>query len=107
MNIFFSPGAKGSFGLMVSSSVDCDRSLALAARGQSISVALYPESKTFLWGSELGAVKAGLTGDDEQDRGSVSLHKRCLGAALSHTCQSFSSGGGARKGDGAKAFGLD
>jgi len=75
----FLKGAKGSFGLMVSSSVDADRQLVLAARGQSISVAIYPESKTFLWGSELGAVKAALTGDEKLDKGAVRLDLDDLG----------------------------
>mmetsp|Transcript_44819 Transcript_44819/g.112412 ORF Transcript_44819/g.112412 Transcript_44819/m.112412 type:complete len:1579 (+) Transcript_44819:96-4832(+) len=75
----FLKGAKGSFGLMVSSSVDSSRQLVLAARGQSISVALSPATKTFLWGSELGAVKAGLTGDEKLDKGSVRLDLDDLG----------------------------
>ena len=63
-------GAKGSFGLMISCSVDSTRFLCLAARGQSISVALYPRDKTFLWGSELGAVKAAVM-DDDPDKDAV------------------------------------
>ncbi|CAJ1406744.1 unnamed protein product [Effrenium voratum] len=52
--------AKGSFGLCVTSSLDADRQLALAARGQTISVAFYPESGLVLYGSEASAVKAAI-----------------------------------------------
>ena len=52
--------AKGSFGLMVTSSLDATRQLCVAARGQTISVAFYPRTGLVLYGSEQAAVKAGL-----------------------------------------------
>ena len=53
-------GAKGSFGLCVSSSLDAHRQLVVAARGQTLSVACYPRSGIVLWGSEQAAVKAAM-----------------------------------------------
>ena len=41
----FLRGAKGSFGLCVNSSLDAHRQLVLAARGQTISLAVYPASR--------------------------------------------------------------
>ena len=51
--------SKGSFGLCITSSMDAHRQLCVAARGQTMSVAFYPESGLICYGSEL-AVKAGL-----------------------------------------------
>lgn len=53
--------AKGSFGLMVTNSLDAQRQLCLAARGQTISVAFYPKKGLICYGSEQAAVKAGLS----------------------------------------------
>eukprot|EP00873_Tetraselmis_striata_P038273 jgi/Tetstr1/458537/TSEL_044940.t1 len=52
--------ARGSFGLSVVSSLDTQREIVLAAKGQTMSVAFYPRSKTVLYGSEQAAVKAAL-----------------------------------------------
>lgn len=49
--------ARGSFGLSVVSSLDTQREIVLAAKGQTMSVAFYPRSKTVLYGSEQAAVK--------------------------------------------------
>ena len=48
----FLANAKGSFGLFVSCSLDANRQVVLAARGQTISIAFYPRQNTILWGSE-------------------------------------------------------
>ena len=56
----FLNNAKGSFGLMMNSSLDVGRQLCVAARGQTISVAMYPESGLVLWGSEQAACKAAI-----------------------------------------------
>ena len=52
--------ASGSFGLCVMSSLDAHRQMCLAARGQSISIAFYPQKKLICYGSEQAAVKAGM-----------------------------------------------
>ena len=56
----FLSNAKGSFGLMVTNSLDAARQLCVAARGQTISVAFYPKKGLICYGSEQAAVKAGL-----------------------------------------------
>jgi hypothetical protein len=56
----FLQNAKGSFGLMVASSLDAHRQICLAARGQTMSVAFYPRKGLICYGSEQAAVKAGL-----------------------------------------------
>eukprot|EP00746_Dinoflagellata_sp_MGD_P157020 gnl/MRDRNA2_/MRDRNA2_86072_c0_seq2.p1 gnl/MRDRNA2_/MRDRNA2_86072_c0~~gnl/MRDRNA2_/MRDRNA2_86072_c0_seq2.p1 ORF type:complete len:1384 (+),score=218.41 gnl/MRDRNA2_/MRDRNA2_86072_c0_seq2:410-4153(+) len=56
----FLKGAKGSFGLCVNSSLDADRQICVAARGQTISVAFYPKAGLVLWGSEQAAVKTAI-----------------------------------------------
>lgn len=56
----FLSNAKGSFGLMVTSSLDAHRQVCVAARGQTISVAFYPNKGLICYGSEQAAVKAGL-----------------------------------------------
>lgn len=53
--------AKGSFGLCFASSLDGDRQICLAARGQTMSVAFYPNTGLICYGSEQAAVKAGMT----------------------------------------------
>jgi hypothetical protein len=52
--------SKGSFGLCINSSMDAHRQLCVAARGQTMSVAFYPETGLILYGSEQAAVKAAL-----------------------------------------------
>ena len=52
--------AKGSFGLMVASSLDAHRQTCLAARGQTLSIGFYPRKGLICYGSEQAAVKAGL-----------------------------------------------
>lgn len=52
--------AKGSFGLCVMCSVDAHRQMVIAARGQTMSVAFYPETGLLLYASEQAAVKAAL-----------------------------------------------
>lgn len=56
----FMRNAKGSFGLMVSSSLDAHRQVCLAARGQPMSIAFYPKKGIICYGSEQAAVKVGL-----------------------------------------------
>ena len=58
---YFLTHAKGSFGLMVTCSLDAHRQLCVAARGQTISVAFYPKKGLICYGSEQAAVKAGLS----------------------------------------------
>ena len=48
----FLAGAKGSFGLFASCSLDAHRQFVLAARGQTMSLAFYPRQGVVLWGSE-------------------------------------------------------
>lgn len=59
----FIKNAKGSFGLCVTSSLDGKRQLVLAARGQTMSIAFYPNKGLICYGSEQAAVKAGLNFD--------------------------------------------
>ena len=56
----FLQDAKGSFGLMVASSIDAHRQVCFAARGQTASIAFYPRKGIICYGSEQAAVKAGL-----------------------------------------------
>ena len=56
----FMKNAVGSFGLMVSCSEDAHRQICIAARGQPMSVAFYPEKGILCYGSEQAAVKAGI-----------------------------------------------
>ena len=63
----FLVNAKGSFGLVANSSLDAHRQIVTAARGQTISIAMYPQSGVILWASEQAACKAGLNILDEQD----------------------------------------
>ena len=56
----FLKSARGSFGLCITSSLDADRQVVLAARGQTMSVAFYPTLGLVLYGSEQAAVKAAL-----------------------------------------------
>jgi len=50
-------GAQGSFGLVLSHSLDAERELVIAARGQTMSVAFYPSSGIVSFGSEASATK--------------------------------------------------
>ena len=52
--------AEGSFGLVLSTALDSDKELVVAARGQTMSVAFYPRLSLFTFGSESAATKAGL-----------------------------------------------
>ena len=56
----FMQRANGSFGLCVTNSLDAERQLVIAARGQTMSVACYPRLGLVLYGSEQAAVKAAL-----------------------------------------------
>ena len=56
----FLKDAKGSFGLCISSSLDAHRQICLAARGQTMSIAFYPNKGLICYGSEQAAVKAGM-----------------------------------------------
>ena len=58
---YFMGHATGSFGLCVSCSLDAHRQVALAARGQTISVAFYPRLGLVSYGSEAAATKAPLS----------------------------------------------
>jgi len=53
-------GARGSFGLVLSHSLDCESELVVAARGQTMSVAFYPAAGLVLFGSESAATKAAM-----------------------------------------------
>eukprot|EP00854_Cymbomonas_tetramitiformis_P009249 gene9249-10956_t len=64
---FFLANAKGSFGLCVSSSLDVDKEVVVAARGQTMSVAFYPSTGMVCFGSEQAAVKAGLQLENEAE----------------------------------------
>mmetsp|Transcript_46359 Transcript_46359/g.88497 ORF Transcript_46359/g.88497 Transcript_46359/m.88497 type:complete len:1353 (-) Transcript_46359:72-4130(-) len=57
---YFLRCAKGSFGLCVTSSLDADKQVVLAARGQTMSMSVFPEQKLILFGSEQAAVKAAM-----------------------------------------------
>ena len=48
----------GSFGLVLSTSVDAKDELVIASRGQTMSIAFYPQLGAFLFGSEAAATKA-------------------------------------------------
>ena len=78
---FFLANAKGSFGLCITCSLDAHRQLVVAARGQTISVAFYPNSGLILWGSEQAAVKAALVGEKHTHTSPMIFHD-C--AALSY-----------------------
>jgi hypothetical protein len=48
---YFLENAKGSFGLFVSCSLDAHRSICIAARGQTMSIAFYPKKGIICYGS--------------------------------------------------------
>ncbi|KAL1515756.1 hypothetical protein AB1Y20_002372 [Prymnesium parvum] len=50
-------GAQGTFGLVLSHSLDAEQELVIAARGQTMSVAFYPSSGIVSFGSEASATK--------------------------------------------------
>jgi hypothetical protein len=56
----FLQNAKGSFGLCISSSLDAHRQVCVAARGQTMSVAFYPNKGLICFGSEQASVKAAM-----------------------------------------------
>ena len=51
---------KGSFGIVLSHSLDCQDALVIGARGQTMSVAFYPVLGMVLFGSEQAATKAAM-----------------------------------------------
>lgn len=51
-------GAEGSFGLVLSHSLDAERDVVIASRGQTMSVAFYPALGCITFGSEAAATKA-------------------------------------------------
>lgn len=55
--------AVGSFGLVVTCSEDAHRQICMAARGQPMSIAFYPENGVVCYGSEQAAVKVSLLFD--------------------------------------------
>ena len=60
MKIFLA-NASGSFGLCIQSSLDVNRQLCLAARGQTASIAFYPSKGIVCYGSEQAAVKVAMS----------------------------------------------
>ena len=52
--------AKGSFGLVTSHSLECEEAVVIAARGQTMSIACYPQQGLVLWGSEVSATKVAM-----------------------------------------------
>jgi len=53
---YFMAKASGSFGLCVTSSLDAHRQICLATRGQTISIAFYPNASLICYGSEQAAL---------------------------------------------------
>jgi hypothetical protein len=86
----FLSNAKGSFGLMVTSSLDAHRQVCVAARGQTMSVAFYPKKGLICYGSEQAAVKAGLGFDtpggdleiEDEEKGALRLDLDDLGGEI-------------------------
>lgn len=75
--------AKGSFGLVMISSLDAHRQMCIAARGQPMSIAFYPRKGLVCYGSEQAAVKAGLNfalpeGDADVIRGAPRKDNKTL-----------------------------
>ena len=72
-------GAQGSFGLVLSHSLDCTRDLVVAARGQTMSIAFYPQSGLVAFGSESAATKVGMgaAGEDASFRFDLNDGMRC------------------------------
>ena len=52
--------AKGSFGLVISHALDATSGVVVAARGQTLSIAVYPQRGMVLFGSEAAATKAAM-----------------------------------------------
>ena len=52
--------AKGSFGLVISHSLDATSGLVVASRGQTMSIAVYPQLGMVLFESEAAATKAAM-----------------------------------------------
>jgi hypothetical protein len=88
----FLQNAKGSFGLMIASSLDAHRQTCFAARGQTMSIAFYPRKGLICYGSEQAAVKAGLNyenpggnivqGDSREAENAVRLDLDDLGGEI-------------------------
>ncbi|KAL7540954.1 hypothetical protein ACHAXR_010517, partial [Thalassiosira sp. AJA248-18] len=70
----FLQDAKGSFGLMISSTLDAHRQVCFAARGQTMSIGFYPRKGIICYGSEQAAVKVGM--NYENPGGNLSLSVR-------------------------------
>ncbi|KAJ1454221.1 hypothetical protein M885DRAFT_522003 [Pelagophyceae sp. CCMP2097] len=97
--------AKGSFGLMVSCTLDARRQVVLAARGQTMSVAVYPKLGLALYASEQAAVKAAMGVDKPAAtaaRGQVVPAAKYVATDDPHV-----SADGDRYGDGAVRVDLD
>ena len=79
----FLQNASGSFGLCFVSSLDSQRQICLAARGQTMSIAFYPDKGLVCYGSEQAAVKAGMSvsfprTDDFADRSRGEIDNNAL-----------------------------
>ncbi|KAL3922859.1 MAG: hypothetical protein SGILL_001978 [Bacillariaceae sp.] len=70
---FFMKNAVGSFGVMVTSSIDAKRQICIAARGQPMSIAFFPGKSMICYGSELAAVKAGMMFDNPAGNRSLDM----------------------------------
>ena len=75
--------AMGSFGLVLSHSLDATGELIVAARGQTMSVAFYPETGIVMFGSESAATKAGMT--LARDANKASTRRVVTVGVLEHT----------------------
>ena len=60
-------GAVGSFGLCLTHSLDSERECVLAARGQTMSFAVYPRLGAIVFGSEAAATKVAMGMEAELD----------------------------------------
>ena len=59
--------AKGSFGIVLSHTLDCSNAFLIGARGQTMSVGFYPHLGMVLFGSESAATKAAMALRAEED----------------------------------------
>lgn len=81
--------AKGSFGLCVMCSVDAHRQMVMAARGQTMSVAFYPETGLLLYASEQAAVKAALgIIPDKHESSDLAQRPRSASVKFTRHCRS-------------------
>lgn len=88
---FFMKHAVGSFGLMVTSSMDAKRCICIAARAQPMSIAFFPRKGLICYGSELAAVKAGMLydcpGKDHIPKESTHASAHVFNDITSETCR--------------------